>query len=387
MLEAISAIVAMAFLCASVAAIIGVIIGFRRKQWKLAIIAGSVTAGLFVVIAILMGVTDEFDDPETETAQAPVEQVPTPAPASPVPELAPAAVDGLSISRDEVQKQFERQFQDQGIIFEPTVSTEGTPAVIGSVDSKRMGVVLEGTENELLEASVLSAMGGASDQEVDMQVEAMNLIGNLLIPEWEEREIWTREAIQASIGNTKVTNLATMQNGKLVKFSFNPTTTHLVFAIELQPSTATESVSLPKTKGLGISRAKAQKPFEDLGYIFESTISRSDSQPQTIAFNTQGDIVVTMTGPDNNLVTAWVMGDAVDAPEETAIAMALLAQTVMPLDFDSVVEWISNTISSMTSDLRENIDKDYSKIYGDKKISLDGISVTGEVTFKVDAIK
>lgn len=385
MLEAISAILAMAFLSASVAAIIGVIIGFRRKRWKLAIIAGSVTAGLFVVIIILMGATGEFDDTETETAQAPVEQASTPAP--PALEPKPAAVDVLSISRDEVQQQFERQFQDQGIAFQSTASTEGTPAVIGSVDSKRMAVILEGPESELTKASVLLVVGGASDQETDAQVKAMKLMGDLLTPEWEERDTWIREAMRAYQVNNNATTFATIQNGKLVQFNFDPATTQILLAIELQPSTATESVSSLETKGLGISRAEAQKPFEDIGYTFESTIARSDGQSQTVAYNAYRDIVITMTGPDNNLVTAWVMGDAVHAPEETALAMALLAQTVMPLDFDSVVEWTSNTMSSMTSDPDRNIDKEHTKMYGDRRISLDSMSLTGQVTFKIDATR
>ena len=55
MLEAITMILALAVFAAMVAAVIGVVIGFRRKQWRLAIIAGSAFGGGFVIFAIFSG--------------------------------------------------------------------------------------------------------------------------------------------------------------------------------------------------------------------------------------------------------------------------------------------------------------------------------------------
>lgn len=135
----------------------------------------------------------------------------------------------------EVQKRFEKEFQERGLIFQSTELAEGTPAVLGSVDTRRMLVILQGAENRLREACVSFSIGGASDYDMQMQLNAVKLLGDLLIPEWEERNEWLLEAIDTSVGNLSAANLSTTQNGKLIKFIFRPTTTQTLFAIELQP--------------------------------------------------------------------------------------------------------------------------------------------------------
>ena len=60
MSEAIMLVLLLGIPAALIALIVGVVIGFRRKQWRLALIAGSATGVLFVIF-ILMGVTGQFD--------------------------------------------------------------------------------------------------------------------------------------------------------------------------------------------------------------------------------------------------------------------------------------------------------------------------------------
>ena len=69
MVEAISAILVLAFIAAFVGLIVGIVYGVTRKQWKFAIIGGAITVGILVILIIFMGATGQLDDAETETTQ------------------------------------------------------------------------------------------------------------------------------------------------------------------------------------------------------------------------------------------------------------------------------------------------------------------------------
>ena len=94
MVEAISVILGMAMLAALVAAIVGVVRGFRTKQWRLAIITGSIFGVLFVVVTVYMGATGQLDE-ETVPAEQSVPVSQTAQVAAPTPETAPAQASAL----------------------------------------------------------------------------------------------------------------------------------------------------------------------------------------------------------------------------------------------------------------------------------------------------
>lgn len=142
MLEAISVILAMAMLAAMVAAIVGVVQGFRRKQWRLAIITGSIFGALFIVVTIFMGATGQLDDLETEPDEPTQAILPT---AAPIPESSPIPVGGLGITRDEIHS-FLEYFEYRN------VREESCPGIIcTSVESPNPNVKiwLYGPDNEL----------------------------------------------------------------------------------------------------------------------------------------------------------------------------------------------------------------------------------------------
>ena len=396
MTEAISLILGMAMFVALIAAVVGVTFGFRRKQWRLAVITGSLFGGLFIVFTIFMGATGQLEDLESEIPTQPSER-PTTAPIT--------KPSGLGISRDEVQKRLERELRDQGILFQSTESTDGTPAVIGSVDSKRMGVVLAGPEDELHQVSLLFTIAGGTHEEFRNQMDAVYLLGDLVVPEWEGRRDWLHEAL-AFLAEYDVADFETTQGDKHIQFAYSPSTAQALFSIELQssdtpnptpmgglveqarPSVQMESPPQPAaTDGLGISRAEGQESFESIGYEFEPTASRFDGQPQSVAHGTDRNVMVVMTGSDDDLVAGLVSGDAVDAPDETAIAMALLAQTVMPDDYQSVVQWLTDTMTKITDDPARYMEKELVQTYEGRQLTFSTMSteLTGQVMFKIDS--
>ena len=396
MLEAISQILGLTLLAAMVAAIVGLVRGFRRKQWRLAWITGSIFGVIFVIAIIFIGATGQLDDLETETsatdtaisAQAALSVTAPPSVpqvSAPIPTPTSAPVSGLGISRDEVQRRFEQEFAGQGITFQATESTDGTPAVMGSVDSKRMGVILEGPEGELLQAYVLLNIGGASEEDVRMQFAAMNLLTDWVVPEWEGRREWILES-SSFLGEFGVANFETTHDDKQIRFSYAPSTTQVLLTIELQQAATIEPTAIP-VDGLGISRAEAQQPFENVGYSFEPTDPRIDNQPQTVAYGADGKVSIAMTGPDDDLVTAWVSGSIVDAVDELTIAMALLVQTVMPSDYDNVMDWLNDTLSGTSDNPDGYLGKEFKQTYGDKHVTLSttSTSLTKRIFFKIDS--
>ena len=139
---------------------------------------------------------------------------------------------------------------------------------------------------------------------------------------------------------------------------------------------------------LGISRAEAQQSFGNVGYRFEPSIPRNDGQPQSVAFGYNDKVMIVLTGSDDTLVTGIVSGDIVDTPSETAIAMALLAQTLMPPDFQSVVDWLTSTMTMVTDDPARYMEREFTQTYGDKQVTFSTLSteLTGQVMFKIDSL-
>ena len=195
MIEALFVVLFLGFLIASVASIIGVVIGLRQKRWKFAIISGSATGVLFVLALIAAGFSN-FEETDSEPTIAKSVSEPTPIPTAaptPIPEPTPIPVVGLGIARDEVQKRFERDFRE--ISFEASESTEGVPNVIGFFSNKRLMLVLEGEGGELREASILFTIAGGTHEEFEKQMDAVYLLGDLVVPEWEGFRDWMQEVL------------------------------------------------------------------------------------------------------------------------------------------------------------------------------------------------
>ncbi|MXY20399.1 MAG: hypothetical protein F4Y49_03585 [Dehalococcoidia bacterium] len=396
MTEAILMILALAVFAGMVASTVTVIIGFKSKRWRPAIISGSALGGLFIVFLIFAGATGQMEELENETDPAEQAVLPTAAPSSnPTPIAAlipnptpipPVSVGGLGVSRDEVQRRFEQAFQHRNLAFEASESTDGTPTAYGVFDNKRTGVILEGAD-ELYEASLLFTIAGGSQEDFQDQMDAVFLLGDLVIPEWEGRSDWLHEVL-AFLAEHDVADFETMQGDKRIAFSYAPSTAQALFTIELQSDVVLKSTPVPvSVGGLGISRAEAQESFEGIGYSFGPTISSVDGQPQTVAFGYSDKLMIVMAGADDNLVTGMVSGDIVDTPSETAIAMALLAQTLMPDEFESVVQWLTDTMTKITSDTARYMEKELVQTYGGRQLTFSTMSteLTGQVMFKIDS--
>ena len=193
------------------------------------------------------------------------------------------------------------------------------------------------------------------------------------------------------IGGRQVELAVSKSSGKL-SFSIKPpvsaqitdtqNTRETPLEIEFQPSGVSESVD---AKGLGISRQQGQSPFEEIGYTFKPAIARADGEPQTAAYGANDDVVIAMTGPDDNLVTAWVSGDIAGISDDVGSAMALLVKTVMPVEYKDVGEWLNNAAMDMTDDPIWEANEQHVKQYGDKYISLSSLPLIGHVTFKIDS--
>ena len=237
MIEAIGLILGMAMLAAMIAAIVGVVRGFRRKQWHLAIITGSIFAGLLVLGVLFMGTTGGFDE-ETETDAVPAAPVaipaaPVPEPTaipipSPVPEPtaipeptatpgpSPTPVSGLGLTRGEIHRLlagYGYTHVGEGSCFQ-TFCTYARARFIGGVH-----FWLYGLDDNLTRAMVISGeVPDAAETET-----AMKELVHILMPESAEAVLdWLRtDVVQAdgsiqtlTMGDKRVEAVVSKSSGK-----------------------------------------------------------------------------------------------------------------------------------------------------------------------------
>ena len=218
MTEAISALLAFAFLGALVATIVGITIGFIRKRWNVAIIAGSVGGGLFALIILVMGLTGEFDE-ETTVAPVPQAVIPTPEPtpteqaptptfeptpeSTPVPPTSeptatavptPVPIGGFDVSRDDVHY-FLELFEFKNVHKE---DCPGTPCTSVSAANPNVEIWLYGSDDALH-----TAMTVGDTRENDTATgEAAALMLNAIMPDSSEAVIdWILTDAAASLDN------------------------------------------------------------------------------------------------------------------------------------------------------------------------------------------
>ena len=349
MLEAVAIVLFLGFLAACIASIVGVVIGLRLKQWRIAWISGAVTGVLFVLfaVAVSLSTTEEPDNGITEQAQLPVQQeappqasaptaapVPTPVPPTPEP--------GLGVTRAEVEKRFEKDFGFRGLTFQASEATDGTPTAVGFFDNQRTMIVLEGAD-ELFEASVVFTIEGGSKGDFQDQMDAVYLLGDLIVPEWDERRDWVHEVL-SFIGKHNAADFETTQGDKRVTFSYAASRGQALYMIGLErlsmsaPTPIPEPTSVP-IAGLGVSRDQIHLVLEAFDY---GRVRQEDcpGTPCTSIESPNPNVKIWLYGPDDALHMAMVNGNNRDDDTDTGAAMAHLVNFVMPESADAVVDWI-----------------------------------------------
>ncbi len=361
MIEAITIVLFLGFLAASIASIVGVVIGLVRKRWRFVIITSSATGVLFVlfVIAVNLVPPNEHDGDTASVAHMPTaipEPTPIPEPTSTleptaVPEPSPTPYPTLGISSDKVQDEFELFFKRQGIEFNPTDSTSGNPAIMGVTESKHMALVLENVEGELVHAIIQLQVGGfMTDDDVESVGKSMMLLAELIVPEWDRRT-WIQGALSTG-SKSGAANLEDVHDGKVIKFIYTTSPTEIIiFSIEPElddarpeqveqvPVIKPEPTAVPIARGLGITRGQAIRMLAEFGYTF----STEDFCPEpctSVSSGSNRNVAFWLHGPHGGLEKMRVQGNMITDSADTGIAMAELLHMVMPDSSDEVRAWL-----------------------------------------------
>ena len=356
MVEALAIVLLLGFLAAFIASIVGVVIGVRRKQWRLAIITGSVSGALFVlfVIAAVLSDFEGSDSGVTERELAVAEPAPTPVQQESPPQVsAPTAVPeptlvsptpepGLGVTRDEVQKRFEKDFAFRELTFQTSEATDGTPTAVGFFDNKRTMIVLEGAD-ELFEVSVVFTIEGGSKGDFQDQMDTVYLLGDLILPEWDERRDWVHEVL-AYIGKHNAADFEATQGDKRVAFSYAASRGQALYTIKLErfamsaPAIIPESPPVP-VAGLGISRDQIHSFLENFGY---DNVKKEDcpGSPCTSVSASNPSVEIWLYGPDDALHQAMAVGDTRENDTATGEATAYMLNAIMPDSSEAVIDWI-----------------------------------------------
>ena len=379
MTEAISLILGMAMFAAMIAAIVGVIIGFRRKQWRLAIITGSIFGGLFIVFAIFSGATGQLD--ETETNSVPAAPIPTAiSEPTPIPEPTSMPVPTLGISSDKVQDEFELFFKRQGIEFNPTQVTSGNPAIIGVTESKRIALVLESVDGELVHAVLQLQVGGfMTDDDVEALGKSMALLAELIIPEWDQKK-WIQAGLKAA-GELGTANIDQVHDDKRIQFIFTTSPAEVIMfsidselaepkQVEQAPVIKSEPTAAPIAGGLGLTRGQAIRMLAEFGYTF-STEEFCPEPCTSVSSDFNTNVAFWLHGPHGDLEKVRVQGNMITDSTDTGIVMAELLHIVMPDSSDEVRAWLR-------TDLLESLDSTSGDVVIES-IVMDGKRVQAEM--------
>ncbi len=407
MVEALSIILLFGFLAACIASIIGVVIGFRRKEWLLAIITGSATGVLFILFVIAAS----FADFEESTGPTPEQAVSPPTiPSAPIPavepsptataEPTPTPIPNLGIKRAEVQKRFERLLRDQGITFEPTISTDGNPTMMGLTEDDRIGVALQGSDDELTYAAVLVNMGGyMSDDDIKAATGTLRLLPELIVPQWD-RNKWIRIGLTAA-DKVGTANIEQVHDGKLIKFAFAPSTEVVLLSIEPEPEVMPEAMPEPKpapaeqpstlptpapvlepiAQGIGFTRGQFSRRLGEFGYVF-GTQEYCPEICTTWRVDVGSKAVFWLYGPHANLEYVTLKGNVVNASEDTGVAIADLLHIIMPDHSDEVRAWLRTDVLDLVASAGGNSVRD-SLTVGDKQVEVEVDGVTGQLLLTI----
>lgn len=392
MIEAISIVLFLGFLAASIASIVGVIIGLRQKGWRTAILAGSTTGALLILFVIAASLSN-FEDSDPDAAQgAPVAVPAAPMPTAipeptvipeptaipePTSTTAPSAVTNLGIERDEVEERFERHFESEGLEFGTISDKNGKRVSIGMMDSARMMVIMrDNFEDELESAMVTFTVKDLSSEDSKAIAESMSLLAALIVPNWD-RETGISEMIERA---QERKDSEIVHDGKLIEFVFDAEGGGTVFAIrteqtkeaveqasksspeptaESSPSTVlerfqasqaptvqTESAPVAErpSYGLGFTRGNLKRRLAEFGYSYAT----EDFCPEQCTYLSSDlfdmNVVIWLHGPDSNIDKVRVEGNLLTDPEETGLAMAHLLQVVLPESSEQVNRWLQTDV-------------------------------------------
>ena len=226
MLDAILAILVLTILAGAITSIVGIIIGFMRKRWRLAIIAGSTTGVAFVIFGIIAGTTAEIDNPDTAPTQVSVQQE-SPAQASikptatSIPEPTQISVPNLGISRAEIQEIFEGGYE----LIEKL--DEGETVMVGSHTTGSSSMGLWGPSHNL-EKIILT---GSTQDPNAFSVSSFILLEAIIPGWWDLYPDWLSEGARWARNNPNE-NYEKRHEDKIITFVSFPILDEVALSIE-----------------------------------------------------------------------------------------------------------------------------------------------------------
>ena len=260
MLEAVLLVFALAFIAGIVVTVIGVVIGRRRKQWKLAIIGGAVTVvSLVIFTAINESTGGTFGDPPEQARQPAVQQAappptvepttqPTPSPEPPptvepeptaIPEPLPTPeptaapepeVAGLGITRGEIQRAYEKRLENRNILFSPETSGGN---VVGVTEDEKIFIAIAGPADNVNAVVLRVSFGGfMTDDDIKDAGESLYLLPETVLPDWDSYDDWINDAIGKT--GTEEVHLQEVVGGKLVEYLVVPEMEGVIFRVRAQ---------------------------------------------------------------------------------------------------------------------------------------------------------
>ena len=329
-------------------------IWFRGQRGRSSVTTGLFAYALCVTFMITTGCTGEpGGDTETENAES--------------------GKHSLGISRDKVKIRFEQHFENEGMAFQSTLTSDGNPAVIGTTDNRDLGVVLEGEESTLYYAAVtFSVAGSIPDDEMILLSESLLLLAEAIVPTWDRRP-WLAGEFRA-LSQSGVANSETTHDGKLIKFVFAPVSEQVLFSIapELDANTEPEVTPGPSTAnerpksggnskpGLGVSRLSMENFYEESmppGYRTHPFRPFRDSSIKTGTVSASPDYgcSIRLMGPENDITSAEVTCrvDGLTNFDEVGLYMSALLVNVFP-DWKDSITWISDALSKAKNAILKN---------------------------------
>ena len=242
MLEAVLLVFALAFIAGIVVTVIGVVIGRRRKQWKLAIIGGAVTVvALVIFTAINESTGDTISNPPEQALQPAVQQAPLPptveptTPPAPTPEPPPTAESepedvGLGVARSEIQRAYEKRLKNRNILFSP--ETDGGN-VVGVTEDEKIFIAIAGPADNVNAVVLRVSFGGfMTDDDIKDAGESLYLLPETVLPDWDSYDAWINDAIGKT--GTEEVHLQEIVDGHLVEYLVVPEMEGVIFRVRAQ---------------------------------------------------------------------------------------------------------------------------------------------------------
>ena len=396
MIEAILLIFSLAFIAGLIASIIGIVIGFRRKQWRLAIIASSITVVVLVIFTAINESTNLLDESNEPVSVGQASALPTAVPTlAPEPEptsVPETIVSGLGVSRDEVEKFFESGIEElgyKGLEFKSMdPESDGTPQIGGGIkEPVVIALTLTGQPDNLTKVKLI--FGGQGPENTGIAVDYATFLLAKTIPEWDNDNAleWVvRNAVLIAGGED---GGRSEKYGKVVRLSGMPG----IYRLEVEQASASskilepgptplEQVSTPTViAGLGFTRGQFSWRLVEFGYVF-GVDGFCPEICTSASVDASSNVVFWLYGPHANLDKVRLEGNVLSDSADTGIAIANLLHIVMPDASDAVRSWLrTDVLESLDSAGGDSV---YQSIVMDnKQVDVEVDKVTGKLHLSI----